>query len=763
MQSPIRPMSAGYVSSVPCGSRGQCSTPGVHGSGPPSCSSVQQCGAGQLSGRATTGASNQPALWQQASNANLRRRAPQAGPPQVHPTASESARTIDHLNNSRPDYVAEGAQLQVASTGSFIPPTAAPNLHAQAQAQASRPGGSCANGGYVIPAACAGSASPPRQQPNMPLTTLTSLAPSVEGSPLVTLEQLPAESLAHAASVNFPQNQAAAVEVISPGRPISRARPTRASITKSPSALPTTTQAAQSLKLFAFGGALPNGEHPQAAAPLEHFIPPPPDGSVSIVSAADLQAAACAQAVRQASDSSPDGHGRRQPVEQAAFAYAPSYPGPNGPPTPIGTMPLTPTAREPNHREEAVRVEDENLDTTREVPRVMQQIQWKVTQAMGETASRQVIASAVKVQMEDASKQPRASSAEASTGVSSEGQVAESPGTDGDLIATPALSVQALEPPHEVADGPGENTLFAITSACRSSVTDSVLSEPVQFTVQAAVQEHILQQQRATAAMQATLRSMKAERADRENAHQVALQQVKQQMDNGLAKAQAAVAAWPNRHDLMATSVHALQNQISDLNSIARSLSGEAGLTAQVQGLTSERQRVLDTLAVLRKEQEAFRMMLNEEHNDIAQLTEALASLPGSNGTGGATVEDMEELHILQEEVMVVTTSVKELCTRVDDLSDSEGLGNLRIELSTLTGIVGELSKKVDGLTIASVSAAGGKPSERQLGVRTASQSSASSLDGVTATAQALRERLSKLLGDVQRGGSQAGSVVNDQ
>jgi len=776
MQSPIRPMSAGYVSGVPCGSsgpcgsRGQCKAPAPAPAMHAACGSVQQCAGQPLSGRPTSASCSQQSLWQQPSSANLRRR-PQAAPPQVHqPAAADSAaRVADHLASSRSDHVPESVSISAAGLGSFIPPTplpATPNL--QSAPAAPRSGGSV-NGTYLMPA-CAGTASPPRQHPSMPLQTLTSLTPSVDGSAsgLVTLEQLPSESLAHAASVNFPQNrdaaQVRASELISPGRPISTHRPTRTSITKSPTGLPTTTQAAQSLKLFAFGGVLPNAD----TVPLDHYIPSQPDAPVSVVSAADLSATGT-QVSRQHSAGSPDGHGgRRCPASEPLAASQSALYSANasvGPATPVGTMPLTPRTREPLQSEEVVRGDDENLDTTREVPRVMQQIQWKVAQAMGETASRQVIASAVKVQIEDANKQARVPSTEASTCVSSEGQVAESQsGTEGDPVATPALSVQALEPAVSAPASPGESTLFAIaSSACRSSISDSVVTpEPLQLASQAAVQEHILQQQQALTAMQAMLRVMKAERADRESSLHAALQQVRQQMDAGLSKAQTAVAAWPNRHELMVKSVHGLQNQISDLNSIAGPLSGEAGIVSQVQGLTAERQRVLDTLTSMRTEQETFRMMLNEQHNDIAQLSDALSSLPGSNGTGGATVEDMEELHILREEVMVVTTSVKELCTRVDELSENQGLETFRMELGTLTGIVSELSKKVDGLTIASVPV-GGKAVDRQLGQRAASQSSASSLDGVTATAQALRERLSKLLGDVQRGESQAGSVANEQ
>jgi len=767
--------------------------PLVQNSRVPARSSVLQGGGGS---------SNQPLQRPQSSHPQLigqRHSRPSQGPP----TASASFRPWSAGANTgasqgfctvEPSQAGALGAVRPMSAGGNVhsspPPgvydrSAGPRLAAERGQQISAVGsqqalrsGGLAAGSFVMPA-LQGAASPPRQPPTMSTVAASMTVPDSSG--LVTLENLPdstpvppagGEVLSTPGAALQPQQQR---ELASPGRPLSQQRPSRTSLTKVVQGLPSTAEAAQSLKLFAFGagsGTMPvpaevltttamqqqqqqQQQQQKAGQPIS-----PCDSTLVTTLLTTRQGTGDDLASRREAAVS---SGSAWPVAASAQAEAPMT-AEAAAAIAIATMPLMPSLST-----EAVdatpplatnsTVADEGLDETRQVPRMMKEIQFKVAEGMRESASRQAITSAFQVlgQQLDENAKPSGGSGDASTAASSEGLLEGA--TSANPEATPPTVVSSSS---DAAPGGDAATVFAVAKSSYRVPAEqddasafAAQGRAVADNQQRVLLEHIRAQDAALQSMQAALLGMKADREQRQQKTDAALLQLRQQLDTGLSKVQAAMAAWPTRHDLMVASVHALQNQISDLACTAAPLSGDNGLAAQVHSLQSERRSLHDGIVAIGEEQESLRSMLMQHRDDLAQMSCALGSMPASEAPLAATADELEELQTLREEVTVVTTAVKALCDRVDEMCDSNIQQQLQVEMGTLASIVSDLSERVDKLSYnASVPPHHATASQlRPNVVADATTTSARSYnnDGVTATAQALRERLARLLREAQR------------
>lgn len=205
--------------------------------------------------------------------------------------------------------------------------------------------------------------------------------------------------------------------------------------------------------------------------------------------------------------------------------------------------------------------------------------------------------------------------------------------------------------------------------------------------------------------------------------------------------------------------LQAMQQQLlaagAGAGSAAAANSGELAVTlhsveGQLQALQAEKSQVAEVLHTIREQQQMFQMVQQQQEQE----------LKGVLAKAQACEEQASAVQELRAEVTVIASAVNMLCSKVEQLSIQDPQSALQTEIGAIATVVSKLSERVDRIdpkdshSLASSSVI--SPSIRSTPGRAppACESALSPPGGTSdsvETAQALRQQLAVLVGDVRR------------
>jgi hypothetical protein len=227
------------------------------------------------------------------------------------------------------------------------------------------------------------------------------------------------------------------------------------------------------------------------------------------------------------------------------------------------------------------------------------------------------------------------------------------------------------------------------------------------------------------------------------------MQEQQHRIDESMASVTtAAVTPNPARFDTLAASVSDAKQQVTQLTAILQDKTEtDKDLASQLAILTekvaaqdmaqqTEKKQLAELVSIV---QEQGRLLQEREAGSMATVLRELREARAiSQASAAEAAETTSGLRQLKDEVTTIATALNLLCGRVNSLPAEDHTNALQTEMGVIASVVSKLSERLDQMS-------GHETSASVLGVR--KTSSESTLE----TAQALRQRLGVLVGEVQQ------------